>query len=273
MTNAYDLKDDVNVQRFQQETGLDDFVNTFAVKGPIIVVGRWDHYLWTDRKTSDYVNKGIAGKLVFRGSNWRSREDATPWDVFRKQLAEETKKSDENTTADATNPLQKIILEGAIAFRDYFTAIPKRLLGNPDLPHAWYCDFSSIYFSEITERELREQLSVPKNLGPDGIEKALNSVSPDSIQRLTPFRSLYDRSHLPFGFGDDHKMRDILASHYGIRKRMMRMTIDVEVIALPTRPTLPFSAREGQLKYLRQDNNPLLEGNVTRDHVFQAREG
>ena len=111
----------VDVKRYQAEVGRDDFINAYGAKGPTILFqGQEPVYIVTDRKSSDYPNKGIAGKLVFRGGNWKNILQTSPEQIYRDETREELKLPEQRLNRDI------------VAFADYFTALPEDVVRNPN---------------------------------------------------------------------------------------------------------------------------------------------
>ncbi len=281
MLNDYDLASQVAVEWYRRETGLDDFVNTYACKGPIIILGNpryGEMHVWLDRKTAGYPNNGIVGKVIFRGGNWRLKEDKTPLDVYVRQLDEETRRlTDAAVPLDADRRIREEVLRKVQPFADYFTAVPTHLLQNPNLDkHRWYCDITSIFVSEIELEFLHQALDVPASEGIGGVNRVLNLISPEAGQEIVSVNDLVTGSHPLFGFGDDYKMKDVLQHLYGV-DTAMSFVKGIEVIQLKTLPGCSFAEREGvnregMLKYLRRDNHPLLKDEVAVGRVFRERE-
>jgi hypothetical protein len=261
-------------QEYQKKVGKPDFVNTYAATGPIIIKDRSSHILWTDKKTPGYPNLGIVGKLVFKGGNWRDINDASPLGVYTREVFEEIKDSPV-TPAGTDAHVHALIFDSLNVVSDYFSAIPARILQNNHFSDPVYCYISSVFRSEIEMQALCDVLAVSsKGELLRNLERTLQSLSAESDVKLTPFDEIVKGENIPFGFGDDYKIADILEDVYGIKNINTKNFIqDVFVCRLPTSPNLPFSYRRNELeKYLRKDNNPYLCKQVTDKKVFEKRE-
>ena len=253
----------------------DAFVNTYAAKGPVFLVDGHDRpvYLLTDRKDSEYPNRGLRGKLVLKGGNWKEPGDWNPFAVWERQLAEETGKPVvRGIPSDADRRLREAILRNPTVFSDYFTAVPGIVLDNPALLQPWYCDVASVISARVRLDELDEVLGVPAaERDTEGYRARLNAVSTESPQWLTPVSELVDGTHVLFGFGDATKTADVLREWYSIRIAV-RHVPGVEVVPLDTTGMLLFERRLWIPPYLRLDNNPLRAGKLEGGRVFMARD-
>lgn len=245
-----------------------DFINTYAAKGPIILTQDQSPIaVWTDLKTLGYPNKGFVGKAVFRGGNWKYKNEKTPLDVYRTLLKEETKALNTELSPDTDSNLRNLIITNAWPIGDYFTAIPEQVIQNPNL-QGWYCDLTSIFASEIDIGILQNILGLNTAAGFEEITATLELLSPEAGQVILTLDQLKDTY---FGFGDGYKLEDVLNEKYGIKIEIPKLS-GVEVLRLPTGPQLPFSKRTEILNaYLRKDNYPLKKGDVESGHVFEER--
>jgi hypothetical protein len=260
-------------KEYQPLVGKSDFVNTFAANGPIVLKDGSDYYLWTDKKTAGYPNKGIIGKLVFKGGNWRDINDNTPIATYVKEIIEEIQ-NNPLTPEGTDSHVHALIARSLLPVADYFSAIPANLLLNDNLKEPFYCYISSVLNAEIEMGRLCDLLDVSRVGGKiRNLERALQFISAESNVKLTSFDELIKGEHTLFGFGDDYKLADCLDELYGIKDTNMKFIEGVSVCRLKSIPTTPYSYRkEALLKYLRKDNNPFLLNQVADKKVFEKRE-
>ena len=309
----YDLVGDIeahgiDVSRLRQEFPDGRFVNTYAAKGPVLVTGPRGnvHYVWTDRKDSGYPNKGIAGKLVFRGGNWRREKDsslpASPLEVYLKEMDEElrpcthVKGLEGEKAVQADRKLKAVLRESVEPVGDFFTMLPPEAVGNPKLPKT-YCDLTSIFTSEISIGELSDILEISS--GDDfkeSAEKKLNGMAREATQVLTFWEDLLNGRNIPFGWGDDYKLMQVgdfqmYGNVNGVDGAIVmpsgesclivsggqKLSLEgaefkpIVCIKLETSPEATFEERKNYLEpVLRADNNPYLT-TASDGQVFEGR--
>ncbi|MBI1978630.1 MAG: hypothetical protein HYS62_01045 [Candidatus Aenigmarchaeota archaeon] len=264
-----------DMQAFDPKTG-EDFLNAYGAKGPVFFVDAHGSpiYLLTDRKDNTYANQGIRNKLVHRGGNYREPTDLAPMDVWLRQLGEETQPRllVPGISKETARRLRAAIIERAKVHNDYFTALPRKRVDNPNLPQPWYCDVCSTVSSEVPLELVDDIFQIPRGERTrDGYRQKLGLVSPESPQWLTPIGNLINGEHVLFGFGDDHKTKDLLKKIYDIDAHI-QFVDDVEVVILDTDAMLPFAERRYLETFFRSDNNPLKRGSLETGRVFMKRD-
>lgn len=194
-------------------------------------------------------------------------------DVWYRQLGEETKPRAlvPGISEESAKRMRTAIIERKRVHRDYFTALPRNRVDNPNLPQPWYCDVCSTVSSEVPLELIDDIFQIPRRERTrDGYRQRLGLVSPESPQWLTPIENLVSGEHVLFGFGDDHKIKDLLEEIYDIPAQI-QFVDDVEVVLLNTDAMLPFAEREYLMAFFRSDNNPMKRGSLETGRAFMVR--
>jgi|SRR3989338_4158787 len=152
----------INPKKYIKDMGFEDFINTYAAKGPIIILNNGPYAVWTDRKTKGYPNKGLIGKAILRGGNWKRKDERKPLDVYINQLVEETRRLIQSIPPEADIKIRNELLNNISAFGDYFTAMPSDIVKNKNLQYKWYCDLVSVFVPEIEIKILYDILEIKK---------------------------------------------------------------------------------------------------------------
>lgn len=250
--NKTEFESCINVAYWQAEVGQEAFVNTWSVKGPVIILRNGEPFaVWTDRKTPGYPLEVIVGTLVLTGGNWQG--ESYPLDVLRREREEELTVGSKALGLTLT------------PFKDYFIGIPAATLHQTG--RRGYCDCSSVYVAEVDEERLYDAMKIQKRDIPRLIQ-ALNLASTESEQVITLVDDLRrGRCSYAFGFGDGKKLFDILENKYVVKIKFQDLE-GVHVVSLSSLPSEPFESRREVLEaYLRRGNNPFF-GRVTDANVF-----
>jgi len=268
----------LNTKKYIKANETPFFINAFGAKAAILLEeGGVPMGVWLDKKTYNYQNVALRGNAVFYGGAWRGSNKDTdelePLDVYRRSLEEEI----QNRSAvmkGADFNIKNLILRNIEPFNDYFTAVPQEFIGNPNLTQKFYCDVTSVFVSVLDATDFYDALKLrtqDKNLlvAQERLKLILNERDPLIIS----YKSLTeDGNPIAYGFGDGHKLRDIIKQRYGddIQINFPRITS----IILKSSPNDYYYERSGIIKnYLREDNNPYKtqDGMVSARKVFEKR--
>jgi len=259
------LDTELDIPSFQEKVGRRDFINTFTVKGSIIIHYGQQHFLWCNKSISSYPYEDLAGKLILKGDTWQDRYDTAPLVVYAKALPEQTRKKLGVTLPEgAANKIRYSILKSIQPVGDYFTAIPAWMLTKKNSSSQLYCDISSVFNSELELEEVFDILKLPTQGDKlNTLKQGLSLLSQWSISSLTSFDDLITGNHEPFGLGDDVKVHDLLHELYGIKTVNINLTDGTYTKKLSTHPHLAFYLRKEDLhEYLRTENNPYIQRKV-----------
>lgn len=248
--------------RYQAELGNQYVLNAVGVKGPTVLMrGEEPVAVWTDQKDAGYPNEAIREKLVLGGGNFKDVKDERPLDVYLRERAEEIQVSGE------------VINKSVYPHGRWFTALPEEAVGNPSLRGS-YCDFTCIFGAEVDVEALYDALEIPsadRDPAFESMRQALNMKATESRQFITPVSALRHGMHIPFGWGDDFKLADVMWVRYGLRASLDYVP-NIEAIKLDAAANEPFAASQGLFEtYWRPDLNPFVTDGIDDGRVFEAR--